>query len=63
MERLKSRGTESEQQLQKRIERIKEELTYESRFDVVLINDDLDKALRRAEQIVSDFTGLKPKLR
>jgi guanylate kinase len=63
IERLKSRGTESEQQLQKRIERIKEELTYESRFDVVLINDDLDKALRRAEQIVSDFTGLKPKLR
>ncbi|HLF63317.1 MAG TPA: guanylate kinase [Saprospiraceae bacterium] len=63
IERLKSRGTESGETLQKRILRIREELTYESRFDVVLINNELEDTLRRAEKIVSDFTGSTPKLR
>lgn len=61
IERLKCRGTESEESLQKRIVRIKEELTYESKFDVVLVNDILEDALQRAEKIVSDFTGTQPK--
>jgi guanylate kinase len=60
IERLKSRGTESEESLQKRIVRIREELEYESRFDVVLINDDLQSTFRRAEKMISDFTGSSP---
>lgn len=63
IERLKSRGTENEESLQKRLIRIREELTYESRCDVVLLNDSLEEALIRAEKIVSDFTGSKPKHR
>lgn len=61
IDRLKCRGTENAESLQKRIVRIKEELTYESKFDVVLVNDNLEDALLRAEAIVSDFTGTQPK--
>lgn len=63
VERLKSRGTETTESLQKRIVRIREELTYEDKFDVVLINDGLEETLRRAELIVSDFLGPSIKLK
>lgn len=61
VERLRTRGTESEESLQKRIIRIREELTYESQCDTVLINDKLEDALLKAEEIVSTFTGRIPK--
>ena len=32
-----------------------EELTYADKFDVVLVNDNLEEALGRAEQMVADF--------
>lgn len=57
IERLRMRKTESEQSLQKRIMRIKEELTYEHMFDQILINDKLDDTLRNARQIIETFTG------
>ncbi|MDX1409045.1 MAG: guanylate kinase [Saprospiraceae bacterium] len=57
VERLRQRKTESEQSLQKRIQRIKEELTYEHSFDRVLINDDLEETLEEARRIVETFTG------
>ncbi len=63
IERLKSRGTESAESLQTRIVRIREELTYESKFDVVLINDVLENTLKKAENIISDFTGAMPKFK
>ena len=53
--RLKARKTETEASLKKRIKRIKKELTFEQSFDVVLINDDLEKTLAKAEQIVLEF--------
>lgn len=55
IDRLRNRGTESEESLQKRIVRIREELTYESRCDQVLINDVLDTTLRNAETIVHTY--------
>jgi guanylate kinase len=57
VERLKSRGTESEESLNKRIARIRDELTYEPQFDIVLINDELEDTLRKAEKILCDLTG------
>jgi guanylate kinase len=59
--RLRSRNTESEESFRERIDRIREELAYESRCDIVLLNDKLEDTLRKAEKIVSDFTGAKPK--
>jgi guanylate kinase len=55
IERLKARGTETEESLRKRIDRIRNELTYEQRFDVVLINDELEHTLAEAERIVSSL--------
>lgn len=56
-ERLRRRQTEDPDSLAKRIARAAEELTYESTFDYVLLNDDLPTALAEAEQVVRDFLG------
>jgi len=53
-QRLVSRGTEDEANLRKRLDRAAEEMTYEDRFDIVLINDDLQQALKAAEKIIED---------
>ena len=47
--------TENEDTLKDRIERAKEELLYENKFDKVVVNDDLEKALLDAENIVKEF--------
>ncbi len=54
-ERLRNRQTETPESLQRRIARVAEELTYENKFDVVLVNDLLDIALAQAEGIVETF--------
>ncbi len=54
-ERLRSRGTESGEVLQERLERAKEEMRYAPMFDVVILNDDLNIALQKAEKVVTDF--------
>ncbi len=57
LERLRARRTESEESLRKRMARADEELAYENKFEVVIVNDILDNALRQAEQVVQDFFG------
>jgi guanylate kinase len=51
-QRLRDRQTEDEASLLKRINRAAEELTYESKCDMVLLNKDLGIALKEAEQII-----------
>jgi guanylate kinase len=55
LDRLKNRKTEDEESLRKRLNRAKDELTYERKFDVTLVNDELDKALKEAEDLVDLF--------
>lgn len=57
-ERLKKRKSESAESLQKRIAKASFELTFEDKFDKVLVNDDLEVALRQAAEIVRAW--LKP---
>jgi len=52
IERLKSRKTETPEQIQKRIERMNMEMKHMDRFDHIIINDILDKTLSAAEVIV-----------
>lgn len=54
-ERLRRRKTENEDSLRKRIARASEELTWENKFDVVLINDELDRVLAEAISVAADF--------
>ena len=54
-DRLKARRTEDDEALKKRLGRAAEEMAYENKFDVVLVNDILKDALATAEQIVESF--------
>ncbi|GAA4144144.1 guanylate kinase [Sphingobacterium kyonggiense] len=54
-ERLKGRGTDSEEKLQERYAKAELELSYSDRFDVILQNNDLDTACAEAEKLVLDF--------
>lgn len=54
-DRLVNRKTEDEKSLRKRIARVQEEMTYEHKFDISLINSDLEHALKQAEELVDDF--------
>lgn len=51
-ERLWSRGTEGIEELTQRLGRAQDELTFQDRFDAVIVNDDLDKALAAADELV-----------
>lgn len=53
--RLKSRQTESDEKIQMRISKADRELQFAKDFDVVIINDDLEKAKKDAYKTVSDF--------
>ena len=54
-QRLRKRSTEDEESLKKRLARAEEELSFESRFDVTLINDDLEKAKIEIVEVVKQF--------
>ena len=54
-ERLRGRGTETEEQIAGRLERLDYELSQSDKYDYVLINDDLQTAKAEAEKVISDF--------
>lgn len=54
-ERLRGRGTDTEESVQKRIAKATEEMSYAPQFDHRLINDDLAKAFKEAEELVQAF--------
>lgn len=53
--RLQNRSTESEEKIRIRMAKAEKELGFVSRFDVIIVNDDLPKALMEAEKVVSEF--------
>jgi guanylate kinase len=53
--RLENRSTETEESLQKRLGKAKKEMTYAGSFDVVIINDKLEKAQKKAEAKIREF--------
>lgn len=59
-QRLRSRGTETEDSLSKRLYKVRFEMSFQDRFDVILVNDDLDKSTNEADQLVSDFLNSRP---
>ena len=54
-ERLVKRGTDSPEDIEKRVAKAAEEMTYAPQFDKVLINDDLATALAEADAMVDTF--------
>ncbi len=51
-QRLRSRSTESEEQILKRLSRAKMELTYKDYFDYVVVNDTLETTLEQVSEII-----------
>ena len=54
-ERLVNRGTDSPEDIEKRVAKAAEEMTYAPQFDKVLVNDDLATAFAEAEAMVDSF--------
>jgi guanylate kinase len=50
--RLKGRSTETDEQIEKRMERIDYELSKSELYDYTVVNDDLETALRDVENII-----------
>ncbi len=55
--RLRSRETDSEEKIRERLAKAEKELSYAEKFDIILVNDDLDTAKKEAEELVLKFTS------
>ena len=58
-QRLRARKTDSEEKIRERIAKAEREISYAERFDVILVNDDLEVAKREAEILVRQFISGK----
>ena len=56
--RLETRGTETEQSLQARVNKASYEISFKEHFDKSIVNDDLQKACAKAEVMVREFLQL-----
>ena len=56
--RLLSRATDTAEAIETRVAKAAEEMTYARRFDRILVNDELEKAYRQAEDMVNHFLSL-----
>ncbi len=54
-QRLENRSTETPEKIAMRINKAEREMTFAKDFDEILINDDLEKAKKKAEKIVKNF--------
>jgi len=55
-DRLMKRGTESESELEKRLQRVEMEMDQAQHFDYVVVNDNLQKAINEVNEIVQKET-------
>jgi guanylate kinase len=56
--RLRSRNTDSEETINKRMEKARWELGFAHRFDYILVNNDLETAKKEVFKVVSEFLKL-----
>lgn len=54
-QRLRSRGTESDEKIRMRMSKAKHELEFATQFDKLILNDKLERALKIGEQLTGDF--------
>lgn len=57
--RLRNRQTESEDKIKMRLDKASQELAQAEKFDIIIENDNLQKALQEAENVVGEFLKLK----
>lgn len=54
-QRLRARGTDSDDSISKRLFKVKFEMSFENQFDVTLVNEDLKTTLIKAQHLVDEF--------
>jgi guanylate kinase len=54
-ERLIGRGSESDESLQKRLDKAEEEIAQNQEFDTVILNDDLEIACEETMEVITNF--------
>lgn len=57
--RLKCRGTDSPDMIKKRISKADYEMTFASKFDKIIVNDELELAKKEAEDSIREFLAIK----
>ncbi len=57
-ERLKDRGTESPESISRRLFKAKFEMSFQDKFDVVLVNENLETSLSQAQLLYNQFKVL-----
>lgn len=55
--RLDARGTETPESIDKRVGKAREEIEFANRFDAIIVNDDLERAVSEAVKHVTGFLG------
>jgi guanylate kinase len=53
--RLRGRGTDSEDSISRRLYKMKFEMEFQNRFDVILTNDDIETSWQKAEELYESF--------
>ena len=56
--RLKFRGTDSPEMIAKRVAKASYELTFAPKFDVVIVNDNLEEAQQKALSTIKSFLNI-----
>ncbi len=54
-DRLRSRSTDDENSIQKRLEKSAYEMSFASQFDIIIVNDQLDKAIEETKKQIQIF--------
>lgn len=54
-QRLNERKTDSSSSISQRLFKAKFEMTFESKFDITLVNEDLETSLKKAQDLVNNF--------
>lgn len=55
--RLRDRATDSEKDIQTRIDKAAEEIEFAKYFDIIIVNDDLNTAKKEVLEVVTKFIG------
>ena len=53
--RLEHRATDDAEQIERRLAKAEEEMTYATRFDKILVNDNLERAKAEAVSLLQEF--------
>ncbi|MDE6683221.1 MAG: guanylate kinase, partial [Muribaculaceae bacterium] len=55
--RLRLRSTDSEESINKRLAKADFEMSFAPRFDTLVVNDELEKAVERTASLIRDFSS------